>query len=68
MILQAHYYPKGTQSLFQKNVGVGPSWGEFFPNFFRDIDLKICVRYARDPGKTRLKIVTIGLIGAELET
>ena len=36
--------------------GVGPPWGKFFPPiFFQDIDLKICVCHARDPGTARLK-------------
>ena len=53
--LQAHspWYPIST---FQKNLGVGPPWGKFFPkNFFRDIELKICVCNARDAGNTWLK-------------
>ena len=54
-IVQAHC-PRGGISAFVKNLGVGPPWGKFFPQiFFQDIDLKICVCHARDPGTARLK-------------
>ena len=53
-ILQAHC-PRGGIVTSKKFLGVGPLGENFFPNFFRDIDLKICVCNARDPGKTRLK-------------
>jgi len=39
-----------------KILGVRPPWGNFFPNFFfRDIDLKICLSHAPDPGKNKQK-------------
>ncbi len=54
-ILQAHY-PRGDTSTFPKIVGVGPPWGEIFPNFFsRDIDLKMLGSHAPDPGKNKQK-------------
>ena len=54
-IVQAHC-PRGGISAFVKILGVGPPWGKFFPKiFFQDIDLKICVCHARDPGTARLK-------------
>ena len=54
-IAQAHCH-RGGKSAFVKNLGVGPPWGKFFPQiFFQDIDLKICVCHARDPGTARLK-------------
>ena len=54
-IVQAHC-PRGGISAFVKILGVGPPWGKFFPKiFFADIDLKICVCNARDPGNTWLK-------------
>ena len=53
--LQAHspWYPIST---FFKKIGGRTPLGEiFFPNLFLNIDPKICVCHARDPGTAQLK-------------
>ncbi len=49
--------PIGGNVALKKILGVGPPGGIFFPNFFRDIDLKICLSNAHDAGKIWLIFV-----------
>jgi hypothetical protein len=53
--------------LLEKKLGVGPPGENCFPAFFQDIDQKIYVSNARDPGKIWLIFLAIGAMRPELE-
>ncbi len=54
-IVQAHC-PGGGIATFEKNLGVGPPWGEIFAQLFvKNFDLKIGGNHAQGPRKKTVK-------------